>query len=158
MLFNTAQYLFFLPFVVLIYYILPVKIRHIWLLGVSYYFYMQWNALYVLLLVFSTITTYGCGLIIGRPQKSTKNHISHLNLKKICLISCILVNLSILFFYKYFLFSLSCLNQLLVFSRLPPVSWEINIVLPVGISFYMLQSLGYLIDIYRNDITPEKIY
>ncbi len=66
MLFNTVQYLIFLPIVVLIYYILPPKVRYVWLLGASCYFYMQWNKVYLLLLLFCTIVTYTGGRLIER--------------------------------------------------------------------------------------------
>ncbi len=159
MLFNTAQYLIFLPLVVLIYYLLPAKVRHVWLLAASYYFYMQWNALYALLLLFSTVTTYACGLAIEkiREKEATLSGTGKtINWKKICLIGCIFLNLGILFFYKYLYFSLACVNQLLMIAGLPAISLKIDILLPVGISFYTLQSLGYLIDVYRNDIRAEK--
>ena len=64
MLFNTVQYLLFLPIVVLLYYLLPAKARLLWLLGVSYYFYMQWNPKYVLLLFSCTVITYAGGLVL----------------------------------------------------------------------------------------------
>ena len=159
MLFNTAQYLIFLPLVVLVYYLLPAKVRHVWLLAASYYFYMQWNALYALLLLFSTVTTYACGLAIEkiREKEATLSGTGKtINWKKICLIGCIFLNLGILFFYKYLYFSLACVNQLLMIAGLPAISLKIDILLPVGISFYTLQSLGYLIDVYRNDIRAEK--
>lgn len=70
MLFNTPQYLLFLPIVVIIYYILPGKVRYIWLLVVSYYFYMQWNPLYITLLFSCTLLTYVSGRIIGRLRRS----------------------------------------------------------------------------------------
>ena len=72
MLFNAAQYLVFLPIVVMGYYFLPNKIRYVWLLAVSYYFYMQWNALYILLLMFTTITTYIGALGINKWAEARK--------------------------------------------------------------------------------------
>ena len=71
MLFNSAQFLIFLPIVVLIYFIIPQRVRYIWLLVCSYYFYMCWNAKYALLMLFSTFTTYLCGLGI--------EHIKHMD-------------------------------------------------------------------------------
>ncbi|MEZ3490706.1 MAG: hypothetical protein K1W38_00035, partial [Lachnospiraceae bacterium] len=68
MLFNTVQYLIFLPIVVLIYYILPPKVRYVWLLGASCYFYMQWNKVYLLLLLFCTIVTY-TGETVRKPLR-----------------------------------------------------------------------------------------
>lgn len=70
MLFNTTQYIIFLPIVILIYYILPAKIRYIWLLIASYYFYMQWNPAYVLLLLFCTVLTFLGGQYIEKKSGS----------------------------------------------------------------------------------------
>ena len=64
MLFNTPQYLLFLPIVILVYYCIPKRIRYIWLLVVSYYFYMKWSPLYIILLFSCTLVTYLCGRII----------------------------------------------------------------------------------------------
>lgn len=69
MLFNTVQYLMFLPIVVAIYYILPRCAKYIWLLAASYFFYMQWNAAYILLLFLCTMITYIGGLAIQGMKK-----------------------------------------------------------------------------------------
>ncbi len=70
MLFNTVEYILFLPVVVVLYYLLPAKARPIWLLGISYYFYMQWDAKYVLLLFFCTLAL--CGRAVFRTfQRQT---------------------------------------------------------------------------------------
>ena len=65
MLFNSIQFLIFFPIVVALYYLIPKKVRYIWLLLASYYFYMSWNAKYALLLLFSTFVTYLSGLALG---------------------------------------------------------------------------------------------
>ena len=62
MLFNSIQFLIFFPIVTLLYFLIPHKVRYIWLLVCSYYFYMCWNPTYALLILTSTILTYGCGL------------------------------------------------------------------------------------------------
>lgn len=147
MLFNTPQYILFLPIVVLVYYCLPKKVKYIWLLVTSYYFYMQWNPLYVTLLFSCTFLTYFCGRLIGKLGKREA---------KICFFICILLNLGILGFFKYFQFGLSILNRLLAFVNISGINWNHDILLPVGISFYTLQALGYLIDVYRGDIYAEK--
>lgn len=69
MLFNSYNFLIFFPIVVLIYFLIPHKIRYIWLLIASYYFYMCWNAKYALILLFSTVITYASGLLITRANK-----------------------------------------------------------------------------------------
>lgn len=154
MLFNTPQYLLFLPFVVLVYYCIPKGIRYIWLLVVSYYFYMQWNALYVTLLFSCTLLTYLGGRMIQwlKDKGSDSRKIG----RKICFVSCIMLNLAVLGFFKYADFGISLLNHLLSHLHAGQIGWNRNIILPVGISFYTLQALGYLIDVYRGDIYAEK--
>jgi len=170
MLFNTVQYLLFLPIVVLIYYCIPAGMRYIWLLIISYYFYMQWNPFYVVLLFFSTFLTYVCGRIIEKLrvcETGLETICEHGNSdwysqaerkkkQKMCLVLCIFLNLGVLGFFKYFNFGIQILNHLLAYIRIDEISWHSDILLPVGISFYTLQALGYLIDVYRGDIYAER--
>ena len=167
MLFNTLQYLIFLPIVVLIYYFLPKKVRYIWLLIVSYYFYMQWNPLYIILLFSCTLLTYLCGRIIGKLKNLETDYTSGSSLEvikgyqkkqKICLTACILLNLCILGYFKYFIFGISLVNRLLRLIHWNEVSWDHDILLPVGISFYTLQAFGYLIYLYCGDVRVERKY
>lgn len=84
MLFNTTEYILFLPIVVVIYYLIPKKLRYIWLLGVSYYFYMQWNPLYLSLLFLCTLITYIGGVILEK-LKSLETGIDEKNRRrKLC--------------------------------------------------------------------------
>lgn len=152
MLFNTPQYIIFLPIVVIIYYVLPKKVRYLWLLVVSYYFYMQWNPLYITLLFSCTLLTYISGIIIERLRQSEDS----VKKQRICLAVCILLNLCILAYFKYFEFGMRCLNFLFRHIHVAEIGWGYSILLPVGISFYTLQALGYLIDVYRKDIPAEK--
>ncbi|MCQ2527175.1 MAG: MBOAT family protein, partial [Lachnospiraceae bacterium] len=69
MFFNSLSFLIFFPLVVLIYFIIPRKVRYIWLLIASYYFYMSWNAKYAVLLLGSTVVTYLCGIMLSRCKK-----------------------------------------------------------------------------------------
>lgn len=165
MLFNTMQYLVFLPIVVLLYYILPQKVRYIWLLIASYYFYMQWNPLYIILLFSCTVLTYASGRRIGRLKELENNCTSdntwngddgNRRKRQLWLAACILLNLCILGYFKYFAFGIGYLNRFLRVLHLNEVEWKPDILLPVGISFYTLQALGYLIDVYRGDICAEK--
>ena len=71
MLFNSIHFLVFFPIVTLIYFIIPKKIRYIWLLAASYYYYMCWNAKYALLLLFSTAVTYLSGLLMDSFEKES---------------------------------------------------------------------------------------
>lgn len=154
MLFNTPQYLLFLPIVVLVYYCIPKKLRYIWLLATSYYFYMQWNPLYITLLFFCTLLTYLCGRIIQKLKDANRD--IQQKKQKLCLVMCLLLNLSILGFFKYVNFGIGILNHFLSFIHMNQIGFTHDVLLPVGISFYTLQALGYLIDVYRGDIYAEK--
>jgi len=157
MLFNTVEYILFLPIVVLVYYLIPKKVRYIWLLVVSYYFYMQWNPVYLSLLFLCTLITYIGGLILERMKNCETNQEGKIRRRKnLCLFLCVSANLSILAFFKYISFGISLLNRVLACLSVSPVSWKSDLILPVGISFYTLQALGYLIDVYRGDIYAER--
>lgn len=148
MLFNSFDFLVFFPIVVLVYYIIPKKIRYIWLLAASFYFYMCWNAKYIVLLLTSIITTWGFGWLVHYVRKSWG--------KKLSLAGCVVLNLVILFYFKYFDFFLETLNRVLAKMNLQLADRAVDILLPVGISFYVFQALGYIIDVYRERIQPEK--
>ncbi len=148
MLFNSIDFLFFFPIVVLIYLIIPKKTRYIWLLISSYYFYMCWNAQYALLLLASTLTTWLAGWMVEKIQKPLG--------KKLTLWGCLGVNLGILFFFKYFDLFLDTLNKGLGFLNIQAVEKPFDVLLPVGISFYTFQALGYILDVYKGKIEPEK--
>lgn len=161
MLFNEMQYLIFFSLVVLIYYILPQKVRYLWLLAVSYYFYMQWNPIYILLLFLCTVITYLGGLVLQALHNSKKVNGDKAELhiqrkKRLCLLTCLVLNLGILLYFKYFEFGISLLSRIFVQLKLDTISSSYDVLLPVGISFYTLQAIGYLIDVYRGDIYAER--
>jgi len=154
MLFNSIEFLIFFPIVVMVYFIIPKRFRYIWLLIASYYFYMNWNAQYAILIATSTFITYVCGLGIEQVRKRGWKH-SEIWCK--CYLTFgIVSNLSILIFYKYFTFILENINQLRRITQQSEVTVRYNVLLPVGISFYTFQALGYLIDVYRKDVKAEK--
>lgn len=150
MLFNSLQFLIFLPLVIIIFYVIPYRFRKIWLLISSYYFYMCWNAKYGLLILFSTIVTYFCGLYIEKVSSSKAK------LAKTFLALGISINLIILFYFKYLNFAISILVSGLSKLHISLNASSLDILLPVGISFYTFQALGYVIDVYRKDISAEK--
>lgn len=154
MLFNSLNYLVFFPVVVLLYFAIPgkyLKLRNFWLLAASYYFYMNWNAAYALLLFGSTFITYLAGLLIGKARDKGQTTLS-----KWVLGGSFAINLSILFFYKYINFFLDNCNRILGIAgrseRLP----LLDVLLPVGISFYIFQALGYTMDVYRGTTKATK--
>ncbi len=147
MLFNTIQYILFLPFVTAVYFLLPHKVRHVWLLAASWYFYMQWNPKYILLLAGCTLVTYtGARILEGMEGAPGR--------RKAVLFACLAVNLGILGFFKYYNFGTGLMNRFLGAVHLPQFP-ALSIILPVGISFFTLQALGYLIDVYRGDVPAE---
>lgn len=152
MLFNSLHFLIFFPIVVGIYYLIPQKIRTYWLLAASYYFYMCWNAKYVVLLLFSTIVTYVSGLAIEKSEKMKGGGLK----KKLCVAAGFTLNLSLLFLFKYLDFGIESLNAVLGHLHIALHAPEMDLLLPVGISFYTFQALGYTIDVYRGEIYAEK--
>lgn len=156
MLFNSLQFLVFLPIVVAVYYIIPEKGKRFWLLVCSYFFYMCWNAVYVLLMLTSTLVTYCCGLGLGKANVSDAAPEKKQRLRKLVLITSLVINLGILFFFKYFNFAIDSLNAILMSLGFQLHHPAFDVLLPVGISFYTFQALGYTIDVYRGEIEPEK--
>ncbi len=153
MLFNSIHFIIFFPIVISIYFIIPKRVRYIWLLIASYYFYMSWSARYAILIGTSTVITWFCGIMLNYfNDTKNKKIVWH---KNIIVILCVVANLGILFFFKYFNFSIDILNYLLLHFDISTVE-RFNIVLPVGISFYTFQALSYVIDVYRGDISAEK--
>ncbi len=155
MLFNSFHFLMFFPIVILIYFIIPDKVKYLWLLGASYFFYMSWNAKYGLLLLFSTLVTYLCGLLIDGIRRKEKTKDSKRLVKTVLGISIIL-SLSTLFYFKYVNFALSILGYLTTKLGISFSVPYFDIVLPVGISFFTFQAIGYAVDVYRGDIYAEK--
>lgn len=142
MVFNSMQFILFFPIVVGVLLIVPKAFRIGWLLVTSYYFYMCWNPEYALLLGFSTLTTYLAGLAL--EKKTEEKH------KKVIVAVCCLANLGILFVFKYFNFSIDSINWILNSMEKQPIQSHIDLLLPVGISFYTFQAIGYIVDAYRS--------
>lgn len=140
--FNSLEYLLFLPVTLILYFILPKKIKNPALLIASFFFYMNWEPIYGLLMLFSIAATYLCGILVSKQA---------LGKKKLWLVLCLLINLGILFVFKYFNFFTDTLGSVVGKELI-----TINVLLPVGISFYTFQALGYTIDVYRGDIEAEK--
>ncbi len=155
MLFNSIEFLIFFPIVLLIYFILPAKVRYIWLLISSYYFYMCWNPVYVFLIVISTGITYLCGIMIGYFTDHIKKGEKEKGKIKFIVLFGILSNLGILIYFKYTNFLLEIINPALKFLHIKELP-AFDILLPVGISFYTFQALGYMIDVYRGEIKAER--
>jgi D-alanyl-lipoteichoic acid acyltransferase DltB (MBOAT superfamily) len=148
MLFNSLEFLLFLPLVVALYFTLPVKWRWLLLLVASYFFYMSWKAEYAILILFTTLVDYSVAIKIGNELSKRK--------KKNWLLLSILVNLGMLAGFKYLNFFSESANALLQASNSGYAFPLYQILLPVGISFFIFQSLSYTIDVYRGIRKPEK--
>lgn len=150
-MFNSIAFLLFFPIVCLIYFCIPasqVKVRNLLLLAASYYFYMNWQPAYALLLLTSTVVTYLAALGIDSFEEQGK--------KRLCLVSSLVLNLAILFLFKYYNFLASNVEYALQTSGLAIDLPAFEFLLPVGISFYTFQALGYSIDVYRGTTKVER--
>lgn len=125
-----------------------IQARNLFLLLASYYFYMNWEPAYALLLFTSTIVTYLAALGIGKFDEKRK--------KRLCLVSSLVLNLAILFLFKYYNFLASNIEWAIRASGLGMDIPEFSLLLPVGISFYTFQALGYSIDVYRGTTKVER--
>lgn len=148
--FNSTDFMLFFPIVVAVYFVMPKAMRQIWLLVASYYFYMSWNVRYAVLIISSTLITYISGVAIQRYRD-----LDHKIRKKAVLFFCLSINLGILLLFKYGNFMVGSLDKVLRILQMGAIDQRFHFLLPVGISFYTFQALGYTIDVYRGDIKAE---
>jgi D-alanyl-lipoteichoic acid acyltransferase DltB (MBOAT superfamily) len=152
MLFNSIEFLFFLPTVFCLYWFVfqkKVRVQNLLLLLSSYVFYGWWDWRFLSLIFLSTIVDYFVGLKIynSRDKKTKKSY----------LWISILFNLGLLGFFKYFNFFIdSWIDFLGTFGYGNQSTWTLNIILPVGISFYTFQTMSYSLDIYFKKLKPTK--
>jgi alginate O-acetyltransferase complex protein AlgI len=148
MVFNSVKFLFFFVIVITIYFSIPHRVRWIWLLGASYYFYMSWKPLYIFLIVITTLITYYTAIRMGQTDLRSR--------RKKFLFFSLLSNLGLLFVFKYYNFFNDSLRTLFqeyhLFYKIP----SFDLILPLGISFFIFKSLSYTIDVFRGDKSPEK--
>lgn len=112
MLFNSIHFLVFFPVVVLAYFLLPHRARWVWLLAASYYFYMAWNPRFAVLLAISTVTTYFSGILIARAERIEGERVRK-RMKNLWVALSFLVNLGLLFFFKYINFAFKSVSRIL---------------------------------------------
>lgn len=156
MLFNSLEFLIFFPLVIILYFILPKKIKQFWLLAASYFFYMCWNAKYAVLILFSTIITYSSGLLLEKIKHSSWTDARRVKYKKLTVAFSFVLNLAVLFYFKYTNFFLSVIGTVFRAAHIELNIPTFDIMLPVGISFYTFQALSYTMDVYRDEIYAEK--
>lgn len=148
MLFNSIGYLIFLPLVVALYYAVPFRWRWALLLAASYFFYLLWNVGFVLVLITATVASFLSAAQMGKITDK-KRRLKYLW-------ATLIINLGMLIAFKYLGFFAGIVNQLSAISGGGAVIPWFTILLPVGISFYTFQTIGYALDVYRGTIRPEK--
>lgn len=151
MLFNSLKFAIFFPVVATLYFLNVSFIKRnfvsqLLLLSASLYFYACWNVKYLALILFSVFVTFASGILMEK----------HPSKKKAVLFLCLSINLLILIFFKYFNFLAGTVDQCAHLFKADFSIPKIDVLLPVGISFYTFQALGYSIDIYRGDLKAEK--
>ncbi len=151
MLFNSYEYLLFFPIVFLLYWYAfqrNLKTQNAFILLASYVFYGWWDWRFLGLIAFSSVVDFICGLKIGEAQDTFK--------RKLYLGISLGVNLGLLGFFKYFNFFIDSTVQLINTMGFQANSYSLQLILPVGISFYTFQTMSYTIDIYRRQMVPTK--
>ena len=151
MLFNSLDFAIFLPIVFILYWFVTqrnLKWQNALVVIASYVFYGWWDWRFLSLIIFSTLVDYS----IGRQLQSESNN----SKRKLLLWSSILINLGFLGFFKYYNFFIENFVQAFSFFGAPIQPNTLNIILPVGISFYTFQTLSYTIDVYRKQLEPTK--
>ncbi len=146
MLFQSFDFLLFFPLIVGLYFLLPVKYRWVLILIASYLFYMFWNPWYALLLAGSTLTDYFAALIISRTLSQ--------RIKKYCLVLSLMINLGLLVLFKYYNFFSEQFAWVIRYFDPGYSPFLIDLLLPIGISFYTFQTIGYTLDVYFNRQKP----
>ena len=148
MAFNSLVFLIFLPLVVLIYYLLPHKVRYIFLLVASYVFYAFNNIWLIFLILSTTLVAYLCSLGMNKTENKKIRFI-------LLTISLVLI-LGSLFTFKYLDFAVSSFTNLFNLFGAHITYNPLKLILPIGISFYTFQTLSYVIDVYKGKINAER--
>ena len=151
MLFNSIDFAIFLPIVLILYWFVAnknLKLQNLLIVAASYLFYGWWDYRFLSLILFSTIVDYSVGIGLLKQENITK--------RKILLWTSILVNLGFLGFFKYYNFFLDNFITAFSFFGTEIKANSLNIILPVGISFYTFQTLSYSIDVYKQKLEPTK--
>ncbi|MCG3173097.1 MAG: Peptidoglycan O-acetyltransferase [Myxococcota bacterium] len=144
MIFNSLHFLIFYPIVVVVFFLLPHRFRWVWLLAASCYFYMAWRPEYIILLLAPLLIDYWVAIWIEQTESQKRK----LQLLLISLIS----NLGLLVYFKYLGFFNESVRSIATALGIEYTAPVLDILLPVGISFYTFQTLSYTIDVYRGQM------
>jgi alginate O-acetyltransferase complex protein AlgI len=147
MLFNSFQFLLFLPVILALYFATPQRWRWVPLLIASFYFYMCWRPEYVVLILFSACIDYVVAILLDKTAAKTA--------RRLLLLTSLVSNLGLLFFFKYYDFFVNSLATVGSAFSYQPTLPVLSLLLPLGISFYTFQALSYTIDVYRQEREAE---
>lgn len=150
MSFVSPEFLIFYAVALTFYFLLPFRFRWILLLIASYFFYTYWNSTLIVLIIASTSVDYIAGRLIARIP--VENQLP----RRLWLIASLTVNLGFLFTFKYYNFFITSASEALNYFNIDHSLTTLELILPVGISFYTFQSMAYTIDVYRGKIDSEK--
>ena len=148
MLFNTFQFAYFMAILLPLYWFAPHRWQNRMLLAASYYFYGCWNWRFLSLLIISTVMDFACGLAVDAIENPRK--------RKMFVALSMVLNLGMLGYFKYYNFFAESLQGALTNLGLSVPLNHLEVLLPIGISFYTFQSMSYVIDVYRKDIKPTR--
>ena len=151
MLFNSVEFAIFLPIVFLFYWFVAnrhLKAQNAFLVVVSYFFYGWWDWRFLSLIIFSSIVDFCVGLSLSKTEEKSK--------RKLLLFLSLFVNIGLLGFFKYFNFFIESFADAFTLLGRPMEANRLNIILPIGISFYTFQTLGYSIDVYKRKMEPVR--
>ncbi|GAA0720504.1 MBOAT family protein [Clostridium malenominatum] len=145
MVFSSLLFLFlFLPSVILVYYVAPKRFRNLILFLASLIFYAWGEPVYIVIMIFSSLVDYTCGIVIDSRREEKA-------IAKTMLLLSIFINLGLLGFFKYYRFLIGSINDLFGVSLR-----NFNVTMPIGISFYTFQTMSYTIDVYRGKFPAQK--
>lgn len=147
MLFNSVEFVLFFGLVVLFCFLSTFRLRVFLLLAASYIFYMFWRWEFIFLLLTQTGISFGCGWAIAGSESRRR--------RRIWLVLAVVSSMGILFLFKYLQFFLTALGTVIPVLQAGSSLPAVNLAVPVGLSFYTLQALGYPIDVYRRKVGPE---
>jgi alginate O-acetyltransferase complex protein AlgI len=151
MFFNSLDFAIFLPIVFLLYWYVfngKIKLQNALIVAASYLFYGWWDWRFLSLIVFSSFVDYFVGIYLSKVNNERK--------RKLLLWTSILVNLGFLGFFKYFNFFAQSFADAFTILGTPMEASRLDIILPVGISFYTFQTLSYSIDVYKRKLEPTN--
>jgi len=151
MIFNSIDFAFFFPIVFFLYWLVVqrhLKLRNGFIILVSYFFYGMWDWRFLVLILISSLVDYLAGIRLATEVHKTR--------RKWWLFASIVVNLGFLAFFKYFNFFIESFTQAFTLFGYHITYHHLNIILPVGISFYTFQTLSYTIDVYQRKLSPTK--